>query len=110
MAGRHRIRLRAPWAAREEPQGTVLRRRFHRPTGLDAGTRVFLVLEAVSATLRLELNGAPLGESEGETGAEFELTGRLASFNELAVIVLGEAPHEPAKDLPFQAALEVRSP
>ena len=53
--------------------GRVLfRRRFGKPTGLDSGERVFLVVQSVDAFGTVELNGNRLGAIPGR-GGDFRL-------------------------------------
>ena len=58
----HIIRLREPWERERLDNGTVrLTRRFHRPTGLDAKSRVWLVVEHVEGEAEVGLNEQVLG-------------------------------------------------
>jgi beta-galactosidase/beta-glucuronidase len=61
------------------------RRAFGRPT-IEAGERVYLVIEAVDAEARVLLNGQPLGETRGGP-ARFDVTALLRPRNELMVEV-----------------------
>lgn len=74
----HTIRLRSAWTT--DGEGSW-RRRFHRPTGLDRGERVWIAWrgDLASATL----NGDPLLA----TATRAEVTGRLAPSNELVFVV-----------------------
>lgn len=124
----HTIRLRGPWEYeplprglsrddREPPRGTVampgdwggilgadfrgqvrFTRRFARPTGLDAETRVWLVIEEVDWQAAVALNGQSLGEvrfsgapAEADVvpcPARFDITTLLLLRNELTIDVL----------------------
>ena len=85
----HTIRLRRPW---EEVEGAVegrkvFRRRFNRPTGLDAWERVTLEIDRVLFCGQVFLNGTLLGEFRpGEVFAA-EITTALLSANELVAEV-----------------------
>src|SRR5438046_6261722 len=60
----HVIRLREPWERERLENGTVrLTRRFHRPTGLDAKSRVWLVVEDVDGVAEIGLNERLLGRA-----------------------------------------------
>jgi hypothetical protein len=81
----HTIRLRHPW---EQVEGgvaerKVFRRRFNRPTGLDAWERVTLEIDRALFCGHLFLNSSPLGEFRpGEVFAA-EITPILLPANEL---------------------------
>ena len=80
----HVIRLRGPWQT-EPLSGGVVRyaRRFHRPTGLDGGDRVFLVVgEAAAGTY---LNDQPLAIACGRC----DITELLAGSNFLVIEASG---------------------
>jgi hypothetical protein len=77
----HVIRLRGPWQA-EPLSGGMVRysRRFHRPTGLDGGDRVFLVVDEAAAGAIL-LNGQSVANQSGR----FDITNMLAATNFLTL-------------------------
>jgi hypothetical protein len=57
-------------------------RTFHRPTGLDSGSRVDLVIEPVSAPCTVHLNGVALGSIESGAG-RFSIAQHLQPANQL---------------------------
>ena len=64
------------------------RRVFHRPTGLDNGERVFLVVEAARSEACVTLKKALVGfVHAGETLGRFDITERLEDDNELEIFV-----------------------
>jgi beta-galactosidase/beta-glucuronidase len=64
------------------------RRRFGRPTGLDAADRVELVIDCVGAFGCVALNGQELGEiAAGGSPWRCDITARLQPRNELAIEV-----------------------
>jgi beta-galactosidase/beta-glucuronidase len=74
-------------------------RRFHRPTGLDAGERVFLVIERVNATGTAQLNGQRLGDVSRVGGPfRFEVTRQLQPSNLLTIDV--ELPRDDGRTAP----------
>ena len=82
----HTIRLRGPWT--EQPReggGRLLMRRFHRPTGLDADSQVWLVIEGVAEEAEVTLNDRPLGIC-GPIG-RFDITAELLPSNLLSIAV-----------------------
>jgi hypothetical protein len=83
----HVIRLRQPWQTRELPGGVRYRRAFHRPTGLDGGQRVWLVIESPQSQVAVWLNGERLGDVRQGTAGRFNVTGRLADRNRLEIDV-----------------------
>ena len=76
----HVIRLRGPWQQESRPGGIVrYSRRFHKPTGLEGGERVWLVIDsAASGTL---LNNQPLAAEHGRC----DVTELLAGSNFLVI-------------------------
>lgn len=82
----HRIRLRAPWQCRRAGQQQVWTRRFGRPTGLDSGDRLTLVVDGLAAEVEVALNGIPLIGAKCLAGRrEFDLAGLLLARNELTL-------------------------
>ncbi|WP_010584500.1 glycoside hydrolase family 2 [Schlesneria paludicola] len=97
----------------EEIGGTaVFRRKFHRPTNLSPQERVVLVCTEVRGAGRASLNEHPLGEFTAEGNAvEFDVTGRLNSFNEFTIEIAFEPSQFPALSggLYGVVAIEIRS-
>ena len=136
----HRIRLLGPWEfVWEESSGTELppvtegttampcdwhrlfgvvagtasfRRRFHRPSNLEAHERVWLICTGVRGCGTVSLNDEQLSEfdSDGEA-VTCEMTSRLQPFNvvniRLSVGAIDE--HQPAGGLFEPVVLEIRS-
>lgn len=136
----HRIRLLGPWefvwegaSGAETPlvtegitampcdwgrlfgavAGTAsFRRRFHRPSNLDAHERVWLICTGVRGRGTVSLNDEQLSEfdSDGEA-VECEVTSRLAPFNvvniRLSVGAIEE--HQPPGGLFEPVVLEIRN-
>jgi hypothetical protein len=85
----HRIRLRAPWDLDREEGRVWLRRYFNLPTGLTAGSRVFVVVEGDLPVVALSLNG----QSAPTSGVgRWELSSLLVRRNMLALEVHSDAP------------------
>ncbi|QEG42894.1 hypothetical protein [Roseimaritima ulvae] len=104
---RHAIRLRGPWwcspgprfdegrairvqwAADVEAENVdafVMRRAFNRPTGLEAGDRVYLVAESVEHLRAIELNGQAVWTceaTESVTAVEVDIVETLQPVNQL---------------------------
>lgn len=108
-----RVHLPRDWARIEpllEGDRLCLRRKFHRPTGLDESTRVFVAMPEVWNIEAVRLNGEVLQESSSrrELLQRFELTERVATqeSHELEIVlVLDEA----ARAAPFLVALEIEA-
>jgi hypothetical protein len=118
--GRHRIRLAAPWEFRlltapaDTPSSTcklpfalsdagaddavsvsdtiVLTRKFHRPSGLDESTRVFIGIEVDevdspkslrTVLLNKEVVSLPEDHSVSDGALQIDVSGRLLPFNVL---------------------------
>src|SRR5687768_17037492 len=58
-------------------------RTFQKPTGLESGERVWLVVEAPRSRGSVELNGMQLGEA----GGRFDITEYLEDHNRLEILV-----------------------
>jgi Glycosyl hydrolase 2 galactose-binding domain-like len=77
----HVIRLRAPWEVEpleESPNSVRCTRHFNKPTGLDDGQRVWLVIDGLACTAAVSLNDVPVGQasrlSPGDLPARFDIT------------------------------------
>jgi len=93
----HTIRLRSRWEI-EPLEGNQVRctRRFHQPTGLEASSRVWLVIDDIGAPGEATLNGRLLGLIEGQevTAARFDITAHLQPGNVLAIRLASAQPLE----------------
>jgi hypothetical protein len=95
----HIIRLRGPWEHEPLlPEGTArFTRRFHRPTGLDAVSRVWLAIDDVDWHASVVLNDRSLGQivsgqslaqpNTHRCPARFEITADLQPQNVLSITV-----------------------
>jgi hypothetical protein len=108
----HTIRLRDPWDV--EPAAGGLRRHrrfFNKPTGLEAGDRVWIVVEGAVGFVELTLNGSPpphtgeQGSGEDSASRAYDVTALLNLRNEL-VIVTSDAPSSSRGEV----RLEIRTP
>jgi hypothetical protein len=59
------------------------RRTFQKPTGLESGERVWLVVEGPRSRAVVELNRKRLGDA----GERFDVTGLLENYNRLEILV-----------------------
>jgi len=63
-------------------------RTFQKPTGLEPGERVFLVVEPPRSRGALTLSGQPLGEIHwGGRRVRFDITAKLEDHNRLEIVV-----------------------
>jgi hypothetical protein len=63
-------------------------RSFNKPTGLESGERVFLVVEPPRSEANILLGGKLVGfVYPGEGAGRFDITERLESYNRLEIIV-----------------------
>jgi hypothetical protein len=91
----HTIRLRGRWEIEPLEGGQVCcTRRFHRPTGLDVNSRVWLVIGDAVGQAEVTLNGRLLGRIEGHqaTPARFDITADLQPGNVLAISLASPQP------------------
>lgn len=86
-----RVTMPADWSAScgAEFLGRVRYRRvFHKPTGLDSGERVYLVVEPPCSEALVKLNGSLLGSvCSGEPAGRLEITASLEEDNQLEILV-----------------------
>jgi hypothetical protein len=93
----HIIRLREPWERERLADGSLrLMRRFHRPTGLDETSRVWLVVENLDGAAEVSLNDRVLGRLSGgqkpsddavtKAQARIEITQSLRPHNMIAIV------------------------
>ena len=80
----HSIRLREPWECTTTEETAQFRRRFGRPTGLEAGDRVELVIEDNAGEARVTLNGT-LVHSGSLAAMHCDITKLLLPRNELVI-------------------------
>ena len=111
----NRARMPAAWQSLFGDAAGIarFRRRFNRPTNLDADERVFLVFDGLAGRASLSLNGDALGSVEAAAcPAEFDVTPRLAARNTLTVEVVFDPAHHPGRPggLWAPVALEIRRP
>lgn len=118
----HRIRLAGPWELRmidthQQPNGDSVRcqlpftlsesrhatgvrlmRGFHHPTGVDDTTKLRIVLQASDRPLAVRVNDTGIDECPGRIDGEyaFDITGRIAAFNELSVFLESTNPESAA--------------
>jgi hypothetical protein len=97
----HAIRLRDPWQRQSLDDGGIqLTRLFHRPTGLDEASRVWLVIEEIVGGGQVTLNDRLIGHvlSQQNTAvrgdeiccpARFEITPYLQPANLLSIKLPG---------------------
>ena len=81
----------ADWSATLGPDfvGVVrYARNFQRPTGLEPGDKVWLVVEPPRSTATVRLADQDLGTvSHGEPAARFDITQLMADHNDLEIVV-----------------------
>jgi hypothetical protein len=98
----HAIRLRDPWKQElRAGGGTLFTRHFHRPTGLDDSSRVWLVIEGVTGAAEVTLNDRRLEGSGPIVRCDF--TAELRPNNLLAIAVGSIS----GKEQPFGVRLEI---
>ncbi len=86
-----RARMPADWSGvfGSEFLGRVrYRRNFQKPTGLDCGERVWLVIEPPRSRGVIELNRKRMGEvCDGDPPGRFDITELLQDHNQLEIVV-----------------------
>ncbi len=88
----HIIRLRAPWDIEPlaQPPGHIrCTRHFNKPTGLDGGQRVSLVLDGLAGANKIVVNGVVLGPApplaSDDAITRFDITPLLAARNKIEI-------------------------
>ena len=91
---RHTIRLRNPWKWNEHTGDAaaarlVAHRPFNRPTGLDSGTRVILVIADIAVLAAVQINDQPLITPRQEpeiAQQQWDITSLLKPRNQLQLV------------------------
>ena len=103
----HSFRLRDPWQCEACEDGALRWSRvFHRPTGLDPGDQLVLVISGLPLSPQVTINGQPL-----TGGPEYPLTHLLADTNkiELRIPPPTSSRQPPASRFPYDARLAIFS-
>jgi hypothetical protein len=92
----------------EEASGAVrCTRHFNRPTGIDGGDRVWLVIEGLACSAAVALNDNSVGEASRSAAcdppARFDITPHLQPRNRIAIDLA-----DPTDDNPLVCLGEVR--
>ncbi len=127
----HKIRLHGPWqctfpqsdaasqtirmpcdlrdAIAQPPGGVIhLQRKFNRPTGLEAGQQVKLVLESVDGVESVLLNDMALTLAQhGDNGISAVLTTRLEDTNLITVCISLPSDGELPRGVSGEVRLEI---
>lgn len=109
-----RVKMPASWESLfGDISGRVrFRRRFHRPTNLDANEQVWIVFDGIGGSGQVLINGERLAEfGDRQTSLEFDVTRRLSVSNELVVDLEHSADQRGARPggLWGLVAIEIRS-
>jgi len=104
----HVIRLRAPWDIEPLTEQGLVRctRHFNKPTGLDHGERVWLVIEGAASSARITVNGSRLGQTSclAEVPMRIDITQLITGRNRLEIELSVADGHEAAQ---FQSAVRL---
>lgn len=84
---RHVIQLRDPWVRALSKSSILYKRRFHAPSGIEGGERVWVTIDNQIGEAQVRCNGQVCGNFSG-TG-EFDITALLAPYNELEISING---------------------
>lgn len=102
----HVIRLRAPWqieALATQPGMVRCVRHFNKPTGLDDGERIWLVIDGPVLPARIALNGQAVGQASGlsPSGAptRCDVTSLLAARNRIEIDLMMLEGSDPSAGL-----------
>jgi beta-galactosidase/beta-glucuronidase len=109
-----RVKMPIDWRSvfGEQAGRVVLRRKFHKPTNLDADETVFVVFDGISGRGDVRLDDQILGPvEETVTTLSFEITALLQPTNELLVELDFDPHRNPDTDggLWGPVAIEIRS-
>ena len=91
-------RCQLPWTAPDASNSYVIRRKFHRPTGLDNTSTLSLLIEASGSLTQIALNSEPISRAKTSVSLaspeqatialvqyEFEVTTRVSEFNTVEI-------------------------
>jgi hypothetical protein len=87
----HTIRLREPWEVEAQPGRMIYRRHFNRPTGLEQGDVVRLVIDGLAAAAMVHVNGEPLASGDSCWDISAQLQNRNAIVISLTIDALPPA-------------------
>ncbi|MCZ2077237.1 MAG: hypothetical protein LC130_19845 [Bryobacterales bacterium] len=105
----HRIHLRRPWQSAAAGPGPGWSRRFGRPTGLEPGDCVWLVIEGMPQA-EVWLNGNRLAPVELLIAERYDVTDRLMTRNEIVIVAeTGPVAEPTAGEPPAEVYLEIVS-
>ncbi len=99
----HTIRLRHPWQCEINGESTVWSRKFNWPAEPTPGEIVRLVIEPISASATVSLNGTLLGI---DSSGLFDITASVAKHNLLTIEAPADSPMDSTK-CPFDVRLEI---
>ena len=80
----HSFRLRDPWQIACDAEVVCWTRTFHRPTGLEPGDALWLVVSGLPTDSTVSLNGRLL-ESRVDQCGQFDVTGQIGATNRIAI-------------------------
>ena len=107
----HRMRLRPPWEQTRQGDQMLWRRRFGKPSNIEEGEQVFLVIESPQIDAVVLLNGQRLRRIQpAEPAVRFAITRLLQPRNELVLAAAStqSATPEESSALPFgEVRLEI---
>lgn len=103
----HRIHLRRPWQSAAAGPGPGWSRRFGRPTGLEPGDCVWLVIEGMPQA-EVWLNGNRLAPVDLLIAERYDVTDRLMTRNEIVIVAeTGPGAEPTAGEPPAEVYLEI---
>jgi hypothetical protein len=108
----HTIRLRGPWEIEQSAgrMGTArCVRHFNKPTGLESGERVWLVIEGMARTAAISFNGAFVGQASSWSSARFNITPQLMARNRIEIELPSPTGADPRVSL-GEVRLEIEPP
>ncbi|MCL4190733.1 MAG: hypothetical protein KJZ87_03220 [Thermoguttaceae bacterium] len=105
----HRIHLRRPWRSASAGLRPDWSRRFGRPTGLEPGDCVWLVIEGMPQA-EVWLNGNRLAPVDLLVAERYDITDRLMTRNEIVIVAETGPGVEPTTgEPPAEVYLEIVS-
>ena len=104
---RHVIQLQDPWTRTLSKSGILHKRRFHAPSGIEGGERVWITIDNQTGEAQVRCNGHLCGNFSG-TG-EFDITALLAPYNELEICI-ADVDGPDRDQTRGTVCLEIRSP
>lgn len=108
----HSFRLREPWQREVLEDCVRWSRGFHKPTGLEPGQQLWIVVSGAPEGVTASVNGTPLELADPERPGQFDVTPLLGDSNQIVLQQpnCGDADGAASGDFPLDVRLAIVEP